>query len=314
MGLVIVFSIPPRMEKWSSSSSSTNTLKFGKKIFFEDMAGGSSPSSPAKKGRTTAAEPPRCLVEGCNVDLSDAKAYYSRHKVCPLHSKYPKVTVAGIYQRFCQQCSRFHQLPEFDQDKRSCRRRLAGHNERRRKPAPAGSLLPPHRHGNSHRQGGGFDLSGQFMWSPFAGRNFALSSENQSAAIGKPQLTWLSSHPQIALSHLLPDGCVDEIPDSGSALSLLSSHPWSSSSKPRLLPGLEANVVLGGTGSGAASSVQPSIDNGVAGSLFDLPPDLGLGQASNMGSSQYGGELGLAQPGDGQFHVNRSRSNGNWLL
>ncbi|CAK9181584.1 unnamed protein product [Ilex paraguariensis] len=35
---------------------------------------------------------------------------------------------------------RFHQLPEFDQGKRSCRRRLAGHNERRRKP-PAGSLL-----------------------------------------------------------------------------------------------------------------------------------------------------------------------------
>ncbi|OVA06642.1 Transcription factor [Macleaya cordata] len=35
---------------------------------------------------------------------------------------------------------RFHQLPEFDQGKRSCRRRLAGHNERRRKPQP-GSLL-----------------------------------------------------------------------------------------------------------------------------------------------------------------------------
>lgn len=36
--------------------------------------------------------------------------------------------------------SRFHRLPEFDQGKRSCRRRLAGHNERRRKPPP-GSLL-----------------------------------------------------------------------------------------------------------------------------------------------------------------------------
>lgn len=35
---------------------------------------------------------------------------------------------------------RFHRLPEFDQGKRSCRRRLAGHNERRRKPPP-GSLL-----------------------------------------------------------------------------------------------------------------------------------------------------------------------------
>ena len=32
--------------------------------------------------------------------------------------------------------NRFHQLPEFDNAKRSCRRRLAGHNERRRKPQP----------------------------------------------------------------------------------------------------------------------------------------------------------------------------------
>lgn len=29
--------------------------------------------------------------------------------------------------------NRFHELPEFDEAKRSCRRRLAGHNERRRK-------------------------------------------------------------------------------------------------------------------------------------------------------------------------------------
>ena len=28
---------------------------------------------------------------------------------------------------------RFHELAEFDETKRSCRRRLAGHNERRRK-------------------------------------------------------------------------------------------------------------------------------------------------------------------------------------
>ncbi|XP_020595138.1 squamosa promoter-binding-like protein 17, partial [Phalaenopsis equestris] len=34
----------------------------------------------------------------------------------------------------------FHQLPEFDHGKRSCRRKLAGHNERRRKP-PAAPLL-----------------------------------------------------------------------------------------------------------------------------------------------------------------------------
>ncbi|XP_060187385.1 squamosa promoter-binding protein 1-like [Lycium barbarum] len=74
-----------------------------------------------------------CQVEKCGVDLSGAKKYYKRHKVCQVHAKAPIVLVAGLRQRFCQQCSRFHELSEFDGTKRSCRRRLAGHNERRRK-------------------------------------------------------------------------------------------------------------------------------------------------------------------------------------
>lgn len=76
---------------------------------------------------------PSCQVEDCTADLKDAKPYHRRHKVCEHHSKAPDVLVAGIRQRFCQQCSRFHDLSEFDEAKRSCRRRLAGHNERRRK-------------------------------------------------------------------------------------------------------------------------------------------------------------------------------------
>lgn len=50
-----------------------------------------------------------------------------------MHAKAPKVVVLGLEQRFCQQCSRFHSVSEFDESKRSCRKRLAGHNERRRK-------------------------------------------------------------------------------------------------------------------------------------------------------------------------------------
>ncbi|XVE74068.1 hypothetical protein DITRI_Ditri11bG0169300 [Diplodiscus trichospermus] len=76
---------------------------------------------------------PRCQVEGCHVALVNAKDYHRRHKVCEMHSKAPKVVVLGLEQRFCQQCSRFHLVSEFDDSKRSCRRRLAGHNERRRK-------------------------------------------------------------------------------------------------------------------------------------------------------------------------------------
>lgn len=108
----------------SSPSDSLNGLKFGQKIYFEDVGfgaptksgGGSSSSSgagggsggkpsPTKKGRSGVVQA-RCQVEGCKVDLSDAKAYYSRHKVCGMHSKSPVVTVAGLEQRFCQQCSR----------------------------------------------------------------------------------------------------------------------------------------------------------------------------------------------------------------
>ncbi|KAI3513329.1 hypothetical protein L1887_20659 [Cichorium endivia] len=86
---------------------------------------------------------PFCKVHGCNKNLSNCKEYHKRHKVCEVHSKTSKVIVNGIEQRFCQQCSRFHLLREFDDGKRSCRKRLAGHNERRRKPH---SDVIPERH------------------------------------------------------------------------------------------------------------------------------------------------------------------------
>ncbi|KAK4267896.1 hypothetical protein QN277_024620 [Acacia crassicarpa] len=83
---------------------------------------------------------PRCQAEGCNADLSHAKHYHRRHKVCEFHSKAATVIAAGLTQRFCQQCSRFHLLSEFDNGKRSCRKRLADHNRRRRK-----TQQPPHQ-------------------------------------------------------------------------------------------------------------------------------------------------------------------------
>ncbi|KAL3649427.1 SBP domain [Castilleja foliolosa] len=76
---------------------------------------------------------PKCQAEGCNADLSHSKQYHRRHRVCEFHSKASTVIAAGLTQRFCQQCSRFHLLSEFDNGKRSCRKRLADHNRRRRK-------------------------------------------------------------------------------------------------------------------------------------------------------------------------------------
>ncbi|GAV61664.1 SBP domain-containing protein [Cephalotus follicularis] len=87
-------------------------------------------SRPGEPGSTNS---PRCQAEGCNADLTHAKHYHRRHKVCEFHSKASTVIAAGLTQRFCQQCSRFHLLSEFDNGKRSCRKRLADHNRRRRK-------------------------------------------------------------------------------------------------------------------------------------------------------------------------------------
>ncbi|XP_020269970.1 squamosa promoter-binding-like protein 10 isoform X1 [Asparagus officinalis] len=87
-------------------------------------------------------QPPRCQAEGCKADLSGAKHYHRRHKVCEFHSKAAVVVAGGLQQRFCQQCSRFHVLAEFDESKRSCRKRLADHNRRRRKPHNKNSNNP----------------------------------------------------------------------------------------------------------------------------------------------------------------------------
>ncbi|XP_009401473.2 squamosa promoter-binding-like protein 12 isoform X3 [Musa acuminata AAA Group] len=123
-------------------------LKLGKRTYFEDPCAGSNIKSPSSSASftpsTTSVKKSRvyqqsllssyCQVEGCNIDLSTAKDYHRKHRVCESHSKSPKVVVAGQDRRFCQQCSRFHALSEFDQKKRSCRRRLSDHNARRRKP------------------------------------------------------------------------------------------------------------------------------------------------------------------------------------
>ncbi|XP_050204736.1 squamosa promoter-binding-like protein 2 [Mercurialis annua] len=130
-------------------------LKLGKRTYFEDVcaktaavsvAAGSS-DSPVKKCKSGGLVMPgtRCQVEGCNLELSLAKDYHRKHRVCEAHSKCPKVVIAGLERRFCQQCSRFHGLSEFDEKKRSCRRRLSDHNARRRKPQPESIRLNPAR-------------------------------------------------------------------------------------------------------------------------------------------------------------------------
>ncbi|XP_068648057.1 squamosa promoter-binding-like protein 14 isoform X2 [Aristolochia californica] len=271
----------------SGSSDSLNGLKFGKKIYFEDVGSvdssstsahppvepaAAAASAPSKRGRglMQGNHTPRCQVEGCWVDLTGAKGYYCRHKVCGVHSKSPKVVVAGLEQRFCQQCSRkflnrFHQLVEFDQGKRSCRRRLAGHNERRRKPPP-GSLLSS-RYGrlassfnDINRFGGVLNFSSprlpyrdvwptirsseQVSTSPVPPTGKYLphiwqggfeDSNSVPTNVANPYLHG-SSGGTVFPSQEIPVGeRLTGVSDSSCALSLLSSQPWGNRDRPSTL-------------------------------------------------------------------------------
>ncbi|XP_022851615.1 squamosa promoter-binding-like protein 12 [Olea europaea var. sylvestris] len=140
-----VSGISPHLE---GSAEPWISLKLRKRTYFENNGAGSnvesvitavvptSSTTTMKKSKSSGQNVPipYCQVEGCNIDLSTAKEYHRKHKVCDGHSKSPRVIVRGLERRFCQQCSRFHSLSEFDEKKRSCRRRLSDHNARRRKP------------------------------------------------------------------------------------------------------------------------------------------------------------------------------------
>ncbi|XP_072974075.1 squamosa promoter-binding-like protein 17 [Typha angustifolia] len=330
------------------SNDSLNGLKFGKKIYFEDGgSGGSSssskaPTSSGKKGKGVVQggqQPPRCQVEGCKVDLTGAKAYYCRHKVCGMHSKAPKVIVGGLEQRFCQQCSRFHQLPEFDQGKRSCRRRLAGHNQRRRKP-PSGPL-------SSHYG----RLASTFHGEPSRFRSFLMDFTYPRAPPTTVRDIWptvrpsdqmtgsqwqegLDPHPGavsvhgahpymqgsaagalFSASELPPGECLAGVADSGCALSLLSTQPWDNNTTRTRPPTISASS--GFEGAPMAHPVMPSNyatspwglrGHGGRNSSHEMLHDMGIDEVAGASNGQFSGELELALQGNGPSHLDHGSS------
>ncbi|PON61185.1 SBP-box transcription factor [Parasponia andersonii] len=213
-------------------------LKLGKRHYFEDTSGSAAGPGPVgerhlagfpmgmmKRGKANLhsagcgiaapaapsllpAAVPRCQVEGCHVALVKAKDYHRRHKVCEMHSKAPKVMVSGSEQRFCQQCSRFHVVSEFEESKRSCKRRLAGHNERRRKSSHDSIARSSSHHAST--TGRALSLLSSrtdYSWVPpsesdLSSRSSAalreLIAENRAAILARQLIldkdTWHSSH------------------------------------------------------------------------------------------------------------------------
>lgn len=64
---------------------------------------------------------PWSQVDGCHAKLDSLRHYHQRYKVCDDHLKMAELVHQGITQRFCQQCSRFHSITEFEGDRRSCK-------------------------------------------------------------------------------------------------------------------------------------------------------------------------------------------------
>ncbi|XVF28447.1 hypothetical protein REPUB_Repub15cG0029900 [Reevesia pubescens] len=92
--------------------------------------------APGKKRARTArigSGTGRCQVPGCEADIRELKGYHRRHRVCLRCANSTTVLIDGETKRYCQQCGKFHLLSDFDEGKRSCRRKLERHNIRRRR-------------------------------------------------------------------------------------------------------------------------------------------------------------------------------------
>ncbi|XP_076929997.1 squamosa promoter-binding-like protein 7 [Bidens hawaiensis] len=86
-----------------------------------------------KKNKKKKLATSRCQVPDCQTDISELKGYHKRHRVCLRCAYAPTVLLDGHAKRYCQQCGKFHMLSDFDEGKRSCRRKLERHNNRRRR-------------------------------------------------------------------------------------------------------------------------------------------------------------------------------------
>ncbi|WOL12360.1 hypothetical protein Cni_G21126 [Canna indica] len=349
---VHVCAVVSKLMEMSSSSlgasagadDSLHGLMFGKKIYFEDggVGGGASgissntskaPPAPPRKGRTAVQggqqPPPRCQVEGCEADLTGVKAYYCRHKVCGMHSKAPKVIVGGMEQRFCQQCSRFHQLTEFDQGKRSCRRRLAGHNERRRKPPPGpfasryGQFAPSFHEPSRFRS---FLMDFSYPKLSTAARNIWPTvrpgdemANNQWHGIADAPTSAAAvhgTHPYLqnsagrilySSSELPPGGCVAGASDASCALSLLSTQPWGNHATRSQVPSISASSSFNATpmvhsfiSNNYMADTWGFRDQGSRNMSQQTRNEIGASRADDAGGAHFSGELELALQGNGQ--------------
>ena len=102
-------------------------------------------SSRSSGGRRRVSKSGACRVDGCEIKLSDMSKYARRHMICEVHLKSLEVFWKGKRQRFCQKCTRFQELSQFDGARHSCRKGLSLQRNRRvdSKKAEAAEVAEP---------------------------------------------------------------------------------------------------------------------------------------------------------------------------
>ncbi|KAK9072057.1 hypothetical protein SSX86_008489 [Deinandra increscens subsp. villosa] len=157
-------------------------------------------AAPGKKKTRTITTSSRCQVPGCERDISELKGYHKRHRVCLQCANATTVVLDGQNKRYCQQCGKFHMLLDFDEGKRSCRRKLERHNRRRRKPTdskgPGVQSAADYDEGCDEAGKGGKSLSSEVV----AGEKLSFSGEGHNSSSIIAQNIHSDSIPSLAAS------------------------------------------------------------------------------------------------------------------
>ena len=106
---------------------------------------------------------PPAQVEDCGAELINEKTYYKRYRICMAHCNMKSMVIHGRRQRFCQQCGRFHEVGEFEGTRKSCRRKLERHNQRRRTLPAKGCAWQSDSEDEEAAAGGGDDTEYQVL-------------------------------------------------------------------------------------------------------------------------------------------------------
>ncbi|KFM25938.1 Squamosa promoter-binding-like protein 16 [Auxenochlorella protothecoides] len=108
------------------SGGAPNALDPGPKL--QHAAPGYPPPTPGLSSATWDEQ----SADNCTADLGACSFYYQRNHICPAHLKAGAYAVRGVSTRFCQRCGVGHPVEDFSGAKRSCKKALDRHNQRRR--------------------------------------------------------------------------------------------------------------------------------------------------------------------------------------